>query len=157
MNIFQLNISDTFSDDEPLIAYQLWIRQHDAGETDRIGLDRHDTGANYTNIGLHTFTPITGPIHIEITRDTQGDFEVFLNGDTTPIIEATDNEITESTYFILQSNIGDSGIDNITVDNGSVNSSGIPGFTVGFVICTVTPTVIVLVIVRKRVKFKTDK
>ena len=147
----QINNSDTLTEDEPLTAYQLWIHVSNAGEVWRIGLDKHYTGANYTNIDLHTITPITGPIHIEITRDTEGHFKVYLNEGTTPIIEGTDNEITESTLFQFGSLIGNSGIDNITVDNTTIEpGTTIPGFPVGFVICTVTPTLIVLVIRRRR-------
>ena len=71
---------------------------------------------------------------------------MFLNADTTPIIEATDNVITESIFFDVGFHVGDIGIDNITIEENSI-----PGFPVGFVICTVTPTLIVLVIRRRRI------
>ena len=134
--------------------YSVVITQNIAGGIQRIELEKQEAAPRtYTTLGNYDLTPpVMGPIHIEVTRDSQGQFKVYY--DTEEIISATDNDITTSEYFLFTSRVGDTGIDNITVDDGPVGSPGIPGFTVGFVICTVTPTVIVLVIVRKRVKFK---
>jgi hypothetical protein len=52
--------------------------------------------------------------HIDITRDTNGHFNVFVNG--TLIIEGIDNELTSARYFVFES-LSSHGLDNITVNN----------------------------------------
>ncbi|MHA2107085.1 MAG: hypothetical protein ACW99R_05200, partial [Candidatus Hodarchaeales archaeon] len=51
---------------------------------------------------------------IDITRDTNGNFNVFVNGSL--VIEATDTTWTTSLYFRFVS-MGENAIDNITVDD----------------------------------------
>ena len=145
------DISGIHIDNDPMNGYLLWISQTTAGAVRKIKLSRVDSpGFIDTELGYNTLTPsVTGPIHIEITRNRQGDFEVSLNDET--IIEAIDNEINESTYFGFNSHVGDTGIDNITIEENSI-----PAFPVGFIICTVTPTVIVLVIRKKRIILKKE-
>jgi len=144
--------------DDPLNGYSLWIYKNAMGAAWKIELRRIEIGFDLTLLGLHDFsTPVTGAIHIEITRDPQGNFEVNINNDDTPIIEATDNETKESEYFLFASYLDDTGIDNITIDEPEPPPPPpptIPASTVGFVIWTVTPTFIILVILRKRVIIK---
>ncbi|MFQ5979883.1 MAG: hypothetical protein ACE5OZ_17265 [Candidatus Heimdallarchaeota archaeon] len=75
---------------------------------------------------MHQFSsPITGSHHIAVTRDLQGNFEVFF--DSTLIIEASDNSTTTSEKFIITSWVGDSAFDNIVVSN-SIDSNYITKF-----------------------------
>ncbi len=135
--------------------YNVGITQNNAGGIQRIDLSKQEAAPfTLTTLGTYDLTPpVMGPIHIEVTRDSQGQFKVYY--DTEEIINAIDNDITISEYFLFTSRVGDTGIDNITINNAIVGGGGaIPAFTVGFVIWTVTPTFIVFVIIRKRVIIK---
>ncbi|MFX1285625.1 MAG: hypothetical protein ACFFB5_18440 [Promethearchaeota archaeon] len=58
-------------------------------------------------------TKITGSHHIDITRDLNGEFNVYI--DSNHIITVTDNIITTSERIFFRSHLGDSAFDNIIV------------------------------------------
>lgn len=64
--------------------------------------------------GHHFFVDI-GTLHIDVTRDRQGLFNVFL--DSKRVFSTTDNSTISSEKFGVASWAGDSRIDNITVSN----------------------------------------
>ncbi|MHA2095462.1 MAG: COG1470 family protein, partial [Candidatus Hodarchaeales archaeon] len=68
--------------------------------------------------GLHILpNGLPTVFHIDITRDTDGHFNLFMNG--TLIVEAMDNTETTSTVFGFQSEDGYA-LDNITIDDSIV-------------------------------------
>ena len=135
-------------------SYSIQIFFNSLGETTRIILCKQlGPPPDVTLLGeYYIIPPVTESIHIEVTRDRQGHFKVFYN--TNEIIDVTDNEIIKSEFFGLLSWVGDTGIDNITISIPDDSIPAIPASTVGFVICIVTSTVIILVIIRKRVVLK---
>lgn len=77
-----------------------------------IYLSRFDGGI----IGMTAFdSAIEGSHHIEVTRFEDGEFNVYFDHNSTPIITGIDTTHTNSTKFAFGAWIGDSGIDNIVV------------------------------------------
>lgn len=94
--------------------------------------------------------------HIDVTRDSEGQFHVYF--DTILVLKATDNDFTTSQKFSILSWSGDSGIDNIsvsdTVDYPSSPPPGIPATIWGYIVWMAIPTIMILIIMRKKVKFR---
>ena len=132
-------------------SYSIQIFFNSLGETTRIILCKQlGPPSDVTLLGeYYIIPPVIKSIHIEITRDQQGHFKVYYN--TNEIIDVTDNDITTSERFGLLSWVGDTGIDNITISIPDDSIPAIPASTVGYIIITVTPTIIILVIIRKRI------
>ena len=98
----------------------------------------------------HNFeADLEGSYHVKVTRNSEGEFEVYFND--TLVLEATDTAITTSQKFGVSSWLGASGIDNITVSD---IDPVIPATTGGYIVWTVIPTIILLVIVRKKIKYR---
>jgi hypothetical protein len=67
----------------------------------------------WQGLGSHSlYNELSGSYHIDITRDSKGNFKVYLDG--VLIIEAQDNEYTTSTWFRFTGEPGPA-IDNIVV------------------------------------------
>jgi hypothetical protein len=56
-----------------------------------------------------------GAHHITFTRNSAGQIKVYLNG--TAVIDVTDTEIDESTYFVFWAIIMDTALDNVVVND----------------------------------------
>ncbi|MFX0141969.1 MAG: hypothetical protein ACFFDN_50495 [Candidatus Hodarchaeota archaeon] len=98
---------------------------------------------------------LEGTHHIDVTRDSEGQFHVYF--DTILVLTATDNDFTTSQKFSMVSWSGDSGIDNITVSDTvdyPPSPPGIPATTWGYIVWMVIPTIMILIIMRKKVKFR---
>ncbi|MHA2316404.1 MAG: hypothetical protein ACXAC6_01550 [Candidatus Hodarchaeales archaeon] len=88
---------------------------------------------NWQIIKEETYSdPLTGLIHIDITRDMDGTIKVFTNSSSKPFIEIVNNRIKTSERVCFWSWYGESAIDNVVVYSSEVvteGSSGAPAFT----------------------------
>ena len=150
----QLDLTGLSVLDKSAYGYTIRIYHNSTGVATRISLTKRvGPPPSTTTLGSYDLTPaVMESIHIEVTRDKKGHFNVYY--DTALIIEATDNDITTSDHFVFRSYVGDTGLDNITINDALSSNGSIPASTVGFVIWMMTPTLIVLYIVRKRIIFK---
>jgi hypothetical protein len=88
---------------------------------------------------------ITGWHNIIITRNSEGEFNVFY--DSTLVMQATDNSTTTSEYFVFGSFKGDSRFDDISVSD-AVDYP--PATTDGYLLWLVIPTISLLIFIRKK-------
>jgi hypothetical protein len=95
-------------------------------------------------LGQYQFSEALSPgVHkIKVTRNEEGLFKIYLNSQL--IITTTDNNVTTSDVFNIDSFQGDSGFDNITI------SDSIPTTASGYVAIFVIPSMIALGIRRKK-------
>ncbi len=88
--------------------------------------------------------------HIEVTRNTTGYFNVYLND--TLKLSAQDNHITTSNYFTFLAESGQA-IDNVTIDADPVSPSAPPEMTlilIGVSISAIAVIIILIVIYMRR-------
>ena len=96
-------------------------------------------GSSYAILDTHEFaSDIVGSHHIDIYRDMQGQISVYF--DTQLIIQATDNTVTTSEVFNIVSFKGDSGFDNIVVNELSDETTTPPTTTTDEQTTTTTGT-----------------
>ena len=77
---------------------------------------------SYTILSTHEFAnDIVGIHHINISRNLQGEFSVYFDSEL--VIEATDNGTTTSERFLIVSFKGDSGFDNISVKDLTIDET----------------------------------
>jgi hypothetical protein len=137
-------------------GYGITVWHNTDGEGWQIKLDKQlGPPPTVTTLGYHyIIPPVNESIYIKVTRDDEGLFKVYY--DNLKAIEVTDNDITTSQEFLFSSAVGNTGIDNIVINDAiaSVGVPAVPASTIGFVICTATSTIIVIVLVRKRIIFK---
>lgn len=150
----QLDLTGLSVLDKSAYGYTIRIYHNSTGVATRISLTKRvGPPPSTTTLETYDLTPaVMESIHIEVTRDRKGHFKVYY--DAALIIEATDNDITTSDHFVFRSYVGDTGIDNITINDAISSNGSIPASTVGFIIGMMTPTFIILVILRKRIFFK---
>ena len=112
------NLTGILETDVTFTGYALAFYHGDFGPSPSIELLKlHQIGGRFTPTILDSYqflSEITMPIHIEVNRNLEGRFEVKL--DSSVILEATDNEFTESQKFGFTTWVGYTGIDNIIVD-----------------------------------------
>jgi hypothetical protein len=88
--------------------------------------------------------------HIDITRDLNGNFDIFING--TILIEAVDTTWTTSLYFRFAS-MGGNALDNISVDNEVLNTTN--GSASGIMVGTAATTLWIIVVLKRKKNKKT--
>ena len=122
---------------------------------------------NYQNTQLDSYDPVEsleGWLHIEIVRDTSGQFTISING--TQQMSATDTTHSVSTYFVYYCN-DDCAIDNIVIDesagttpppNGPGTSipPGIPGFPLAAIGLGLLIPIALVLVTRHRSAGKTE-
>lgn len=117
-NASGMTITDYLYD---ISGYQLMLSASNASgsitdwSAPRITIDKLSYQGGVIPLEYYKFTDeITGIHHIEITRDLDNEFKVYFDSEL--IITVTDADITTSEVLLLVSYAGDSGFDNVTVD-----------------------------------------
>jgi len=97
---------------------------------------------------------IEGSHNIEITRNLQGQISVYF--DTELKLQATDNVTTTSEKFSIGSYRGDSGFDNITVSDLTIETTTTAttttttAVTESFIVWLLFPSLMILVVIRRK-------
>jgi hypothetical protein len=134
---FDILIADTgfpeiivsfISDDHPiegptLHGYCFVVSDLGAGETGTIGLIGFDGGHEVTRIGIWDDPDVYGWKEIVITRESGGQFYLYVNG--TLRVSGTNNDVTTSEYFYFETMAG-AALDNITVWDTSIEYDKAP-------------------------------
>lgn len=108
-------------------------------------LPEYSPAIHVANYSFTAFPPEHN--HIKITRDLTGLFTVYFNDES--VIAITDNKTTTSTKFYYGSDMGDSGIDNISITDKIPPNHSIPNYQMLMTIAT-------LIIFSRLLKSKTS-